>query len=91
VPLPQALGVVTHRSAELLGPSARAHQASPGRLELGCQADLCVFDPAASWRVTPQALRSQGKHTLFDGYELPGRVHHTVVGGRLVFSADPAS
>jgi dihydroorotase len=88
VSLPQALGVVTHRSAELLGASARAHQASPGRLELGCQADLCVFDPAASWRVTPQALRSQGKHTLFDGYELPGRVHHTVVGGRLVFSAD---
>ena len=90
VPLPQALGVVTHRSAELLGASARAHQASPGRLELGCQADLCVFDPVASWRVTPQALRSQGKHTLFDGYELPGRVHHTVVGGRLVFSAAPA-
>jgi dihydroorotase len=88
--VPQALGVVTHRSAELLGASARAHQASPGRLELGCQADLCVFDPAASWRVTPQALRSQGKHTLFDGYELPGRVHHTVVGGRLVFSAAPA-
>ena len=91
VSLPQALGVVTHRSAELLGASARAHQASPGRLELGCQADLCVFDPAASWRVAPQALRSQGKHTLVDGYELPGRVHHTVVGGRLVFSADPAA
>jgi dihydroorotase len=90
VPLPQALGVVTHRSADLLGESARAHQASPGRLALDCQADICVFDPAAVWRVGPQTLRSQGKHTLFEGYELPGQVLHTVVGGRLVFSADPA-
>jgi hypothetical protein len=87
---PQALGVVTHRSADLLGESARAHQASPGRLALDCQADICVFDPAAVWRVGPQTLRSQGKHTLFEGYELPGQVLHTVVGGRLVFSADPA-
>jgi dihydroorotase len=91
LPLPQALGVVTYRSAELLGESARAHQASPGHLELGCQADVCVFDPAAAWRVSPQQLRSQGKHTLFEGYELPGRVQHTVVGGRVVFSADPAT
>jgi dihydroorotase len=35
-------------------------------------ADLCVFDPQAAWTVQAGALRSQGKHTPFSGYELPG-------------------
>ena len=50
-------------------------------------ADLCVFDPAASWTVQPEALQSQGKHTPFSGYELPGRVRCTVVGGHIAFEA----
>jgi dihydroorotase len=31
------------------------------------------------------ALASQGKHTPFSGYELPGRVRCTLVGGQLAF------
>jgi len=54
-------------------------------LELGARADLCIFDPAAWWRVTPEALRSQGKNTPFLGYELQGRVRYTLVDGRVVF------
>jgi dihydroorotase len=38
--------------------------------------------------VEPSALRSQGRHTPFGGYELPGRVKATLVGGRLAFTAD---
>jgi dihydroorotase len=37
------------------------------------------------WVVKPEALRSQGKHTPFSGYELPGRVRCTIVGGQLAF------
>ena len=50
-------------------------------------ADLCLFDPAAHWTVTPAALRSQGKHTPFAGYELPGRVIATLVGGHVAYEA----
>jgi dihydroorotase len=50
-------------------------------------ADLCVFDPVAMWTVKPETLRSQGKHTPFSGYELPGRVRCTVVGGHIAFDA----
>jgi dihydroorotase-like cyclic amidohydrolase len=51
----------------------------------------CVFDPQDAWTVSPNALRSQGKHTPFGGYELPGRVRATVVGGHLAFVAQSNS
>jgi dihydroorotase len=50
-------------------------------------ADVCVFDPQAAWTPAPDALRSQGKHTPFSDYELPGRVRCTVVGGQVAFQA----
>ena len=45
-----------------------------------------IFDPQARWKVVPSALRSQGRHTPFLGYELPGQVRHTLVAGRVAFS-----
>jgi dihydroorotase len=46
-----------------------------------------VFDPAAAWTVDAGHLRSQGKHTPFSGYVLPGVVRYTIVGGRVAFQA----
>jgi dihydroorotase len=62
-------------------------QASVGQLVKGGVADLCIFNPAASWAVEPSVLRSQGKHTPFSGYELPARVGWTVVGGHVAYEA----
>ena len=42
---------------------------------------------AGHWLVRDAALRSQGKSTPFSGYELPGRVLATVVGGHVAFEA----
>ena len=78
VPLLSALARITSDPAAILGIAA-------GSLGVGAAADLCIFDPDGSWRVTPEALRSQGKHTPYLGYELSGRVHLTLVGGREVF------
>ena len=54
-------------------------------------ADVCVFDPAQTWAVAPEALRSQGRHTPFDfastGMALPGRVRATLVAGLPAFEA----
>jgi len=58
-----------------------------GGLAVGAAADLCIFDPAAFWAVTPQTLRSQGKNTPYLRRELQGRVTHTLVNGALVFKA----
>ncbi|WP_041388434.1 dihydroorotase [Polaromonas sp. JS666] len=83
----RALAVLTSEPARVLGNSLGTLQASAGRLVKGGMADLCVFDPASEWMVEPQALRSQGKHTPFSGYQLPARVRWTVVGGQLAYEA----
>ena len=85
LPLTRALGCVSSRPAALLGPNQQ--QVGIGQLKAGSVADLCVFDPQAMWRVEPAALCSQGRHTPFEGIELPGRVRATWVGGHLAYQA----
>ncbi|HSV35452.1 MAG TPA: dihydroorotase [Ramlibacter sp.] len=83
--LPRSLAVLTSEPAKVLGTALGTLQASMGQLVEGGIADVCVFDPQAEWAVTPGALRSQGKHTPFSGYELPGRVRCTLVAGQLAY------
>ena len=87
LPLAQALATVTSGPVKVLGDALGSLAASAGQLVEGGVADVCLFDAAAHWTVRPGALRSQGKHTPFSGYELPGRVSCTVVAGRVAFDA----
>jgi dihydroorotase len=77
-PLSRALAKVTSDAARVAGLAA-------GHLAPGAVADIVLFDPAARWTVNAQALASQGKHTPFLGYELPGQVMATIVGGRIAW------
>ncbi len=74
VDLPTALARITADPAAILA-SDRGH------LAVGAPADVCIFDPRATWRVLPEALKSKGKNTPFLGYELQGRVLATLVDG----------
>ena len=80
---------LTSEPARVLGPSVGTLQDSLGRLVVGGVADVCVFNPDAEWTVTPEALRSQGKHTPFafevSGMSMTGRVRATVAGGQLAY------
>ena len=78
LPLAKVLARVTSDAARVLG----VHS---GKLQPGAPADVVVFDPDATWRVTADALRSQGKNTPYIGYELDGRVRYTLVAGNVVF------
>lgn len=80
LPLADALDRVTRRPADLLGVDA-------GTLRVGAPADLCVFDPDEAWRVTRDALASQGKNTPYAGMEVVGRARWTIVGGNVVHEA----
>jgi dihydroorotase len=77
-PLSKALAVVTHHPAKVIGCEA-------GNLSVGSPADICVVDLSSNWVVTPEVLKSQGKHTPYLGRELQGRVSTTIVAGRVVF------
>jgi dihydroorotase len=83
--LVDALARVTHRSAAVIAGACAS--VPTGRIEIGGAADLCLFDPEARWLVGPAALKSQGKNTPFNGYEMKGRVRMTVVGGTVVHEA----
>ena len=85
--LAQTLATVSSGPAQVLGTALGAQGTHAGRLVVGAAADLCVFDAAAAWTVDAGHLRSQGKHTPFSGYELPGVVRYTIVGGRVAFQA----
>jgi dihydroorotase len=83
--LARSLAVLTSEPARVLGASLGTLQASIGQIAAGGVADLCIFDPAAEWTVSAQGLRSQGKHTPFLGYALPGRVRCTIAAGQIAF------
>jgi len=85
--LMRALEVLTSAPAHVLGTALGPLAHSAGQLVKGGVADVCVFDPAADWLPEPSALRSQGKHTPFSSYHLPGKVRYTLVGGHLAFQS----
>jgi len=54
-----------------------------GTLNPGGIGDVTIYDPDAAWTVVPGLMKSKSKNTPFSGWELPGRVTATVVGGVL--------
>jgi dihydroorotase len=83
--LTRSIAVLTSEPARVLGSALGTLQASAGRLVEGGIADVCVFDAQAEWVVAAGSLRSQGKHTPFSGYELPGRVRCTIAAGQIAY------
>lgn len=79
---PQTLG---NAIAKVTSDAARVIGLNSGRLSVGSEADVCIFDPAARWKVDAKSLASQGKHTPFLGYELTGQVKTTIVSGHVAF------
>ena len=90
--LPATLARVTSEPVRVLGDALGSLSSSAGRLVEGGVADVCVFDPDATWPVTPDVLLSQGKHTPFSfadtGMALPGRVRATLVAGTVAHEQD---
>ena len=89
--MPQTLARVTCEPVRVLGDALGSLVHTAGRLVEGGVADVCVFDPASTWAVTPDVLRSQGKHTPFafadTGMALPGRVQATLVAGTVAYES----
>ncbi|WP_455385928.1 dihydroorotase [Acidihalobacter prosperus] len=81
LPLPEAIGRVTHAPAAILGLAA-------GTLSAGAAADLCLIDPQAEWELDADRLHSRGHNTPFHGWPFRGRVLRTFIAGREIFAAD---
>ncbi|HYN58584.1 MAG TPA: dihydroorotase [Rubrivivax sp.] len=91
VPLGDTLARVSSGPVRVLGDAIGSLASSAGRLVEGGVADVCLFDPADTWSLRPELLKSQGKHTPFSfastGMALPGRVRATLVAGTVAYEA----
>ena len=56
-----------------------------GRLAIGGEADIVLFDPDEEWTVDPEQFASKGRNTPFAGMKLKGKVKYTIVDGRIVY------
>ena len=77
--LPDLIQRLTTGPADILG-------LPYGNLGIGMTADVCIFDPADSWQLDNTTMRSHGHNTPFAGWEMPGRVTHTLLAGKLVYT-----
>jgi dihydroorotase len=73
--------------ARITSQPARVLNVDAGHLTPGHAADICVFDTDRHWKVTPEALKSQGKNTPYIGLELKGKVRYTLVDGQVVYES----
>ena len=66
-------------------PAELAGLARKGRIAPGCDADLIVFDPEATFTVVPDRLRQRHPVTPYAGMVLKGVVRQTLVRGTRVY------
>ena len=56
-----------------------------GRMSLGAQADLVLFDPDEEWTVDPEQFASKARNTPFAGWKVKGKVKYTIVKGEVIY------
>ncbi|NVK33231.1 MAG: dihydroorotase [Rhodobacteraceae bacterium] len=70
-----------------INPAKRLGLAS-GRLEKGAPADVMVFDPDLPWVLQKADIKSRSKNSPFEDARFSGRVLHTIVAGKTVYTYD---
>lgn len=84
--LREIFGLLSWRPAQLLGVT----DLHGGPIEVGRVANLCIFDPTASWTVDPSTSVSRSRNNPYRGRQLTGRVRHTVCAGEpVVIDGEP--
>ena len=79
-------GVISlEKAVELMSERAREIFNIGGGLKVGEAADITVFDLEKEFTVDPQNFLSMGKSTPFEGWQLQGECHLTLVDGQIVY------
>lgn len=63
---------------------AEFYRLIPGSIAVDAPADLVIFGEKERWLVDNFASRAE--NSPFKGWELPGKVHYTICGGRIVYT-----
>ncbi len=78
--LSDVINRLTAQPAKILGIDA-------GTLSVGEKADICIYNPQTHWIMNKENLVSAGHNTPFEGWEFKGKVVHTLLNGKVVYSS----
>lgn len=81
IALPDLIAKLTTVPATILG-------IDKGHLSVGADADITIFNPSTHWTIDTRKFRSQGHNSPFNGWEVNGKVMHTLVAGKAVYEAE---
>jgi len=59
-----------------------------GSLSLGNEADILIFNPNLEYSIDISKFHSKSKNSPFDGWKVKGKVIHTLVKGKIAYSAN---
>lgn len=79
IPLDNLVRWMCQQSAEAAGLSSK------GQIRIGYQADFCVFDPEASFTITPEIIHHRHKVSPYVGQTLQGVVKATYLAGHPIY------
>ncbi len=76
--LPEIIRRMTSNPAAIL-------KLAKGRLMVGSDADITIFDPDEEWTIDPDQFASKGRNTPFAGMPVKGKVKYTIVSGKVIY------
>ena len=77
--LPDLIRRMTYNPASIL------RLPTKGRLSLGSDADITIFDPEEEWTIDPEQFASKARNTPFAGRKVKGKVKYTIVRGEVIY------
>lgn len=72
---------------KLTSAPARIFNLDCGALGVGRNADIVIFNPEEEYEIDTTQFKSKSKNSPYHGWKVKGRVVHTLVRGKIVYSA----
>ncbi len=64
---------------------AKLYRMIPGSISEDEPADIVIFGENEEWEVKEEEYASKAVNSPFTGWTLPGKVHYTICGGKIVY------
>ena len=80
ITLQKAVDLLTHQPCHLFN-------LDKGTLGIGKDADIVIFNPKTQYAIEPEKFKSRSKNSPYKGWKVRGKVLHTLVAGKTVYSA----
>ncbi len=80
ITLQKAVDLLTHQPCRLFN-------LDKGTLGVGKDADIVIFNPKTEYAIEPEKFKSRSKNSPYKGWKVRGKVLHTLVAGKTIYSA----